>query len=253
MDGTTTMNQDLHTKLAAVVDALDPEFKSFGARDSLLLLNAGVRSERELIEVIEGKSKTTEVRASACWFAGRLRLEDAVWAMIAALKDEHMAVREAAAEALGQLGATDAVQPLLRAMNDTIDVAVRLASVYALGLIGDQQAIDPLISRVVDTNEQPRVRGMAAEKLGGFGDSRALDTLRAALVDPSTEVRFWAAFALGELGDARALGDLEHSAASDHVMHPGWRTVSEEAALAIESIKGREDRNPSEADLLNKY
>ena len=238
------MNQDLRNGLAAVVEALDPEFRSIGERGRVLLLDAGAVSARDLIGLIEDRSKAAEVRASACWFAGRLRLADVTSAMVGALEDEHLAVREAAAEALGHVGGSAAVQPLLRAMYDTTDVAVRVASVYALGMIGDRRGVDPLISLLGDANEHPRARGMAAEKLGEFGDGRALDPLRAALKDPAAEVRFWAAFALGELGDPRALGDLDHLAAIDRSKLPGWGMVSEEAAAAIASIKLRESAAP---------
>ena len=235
------MNQDLRNKLTAVVEELDSELRSIGERGSVLLLDAGAGSPRDLIE---DRSKATEVRASACWFAGRLRLADATSAMVGALEDEHLAVRVAAAEALGHMGGSATVQPLIHAMHDTTDVAVRVASVYALGMIGDQRAVDPLISLLGDTNEHPQARGMAAEKLGEFGDGRVIDPLRAALQDPSAEVRFWAAFALGELGDPRALGDLEHLAATDRSKLPGWGMVGEEAAAAIESIKLRECAAP---------
>ena len=109
------MNQDLRNRLAAVVEALDPEFRGIGERDSMLLLDAGAVSALDLFGLIKDRSKAAEVRASACWFAGRLRLADATSALIGALEDEHLAVREAAAEALGRAGGSAAVQPLLRA------------------------------------------------------------------------------------------------------------------------------------------
>ena len=235
------MKQDLRNRLTAVVEALDPEFRSIGERDSRLLLDAGAGSDRDLIE---DRSKAIEVRASACWFAGRARLADATSAMIGALEDEHPALREAAAEALGYVGGSAAVQPLLHTLHETTNLAVRVASVYALGMIGDQRAIDPLISLLGDTNEPPRARGMAAEKLGEFGDDRALDPLRAALQDPLAEVRFWAAFALGESGDPRALGDLQQLAATDRSTLPGWGMVGDEAEAAIESIRQRQSAAP---------
>ena len=46
---------------------------------------------------------------------------------------------------------------------------------------------------------------MAAEALADLRDGRAVAPLLAALEDPAAEVRYWAAFALGELGDPQAL------------------------------------------------
>jgi HEAT repeat protein len=110
---------------------------------------------------------------------------------------------------------------------------------HSLGLLGDHRAVDPLLARLADTSEDPRVRGFAAEALTGPGDRRAVPGLIAALADPSAEVRFWAAFALGELGDPAALSALRQLAQNDQAALPGWRSNSDEAAAAIESITAR--------------
>jgi len=62
------------------------------------------------------------------------------------------------------------------------------------------------VAKLADRNEDPRVRGLAAEALTEAGERRAVPSLIAVLGDPSVEVRFWAAFALGELGNPAALG-----------------------------------------------
>lgn len=83
------------------------------------------------------------------------------------------------------------------------------------------------------------MRGFAAEALTGPGERRAVPGLIAALADSSAEVRFWAAFALGELADPAALSALQQLAQSDEATLPGWWSVSDEAAAAIERIRAR--------------
>jgi len=53
-------------------------------------------------------------------------------------------IRNAAAQALGQLGDERAVEPLLVALGDT-DLSVRVAAAQALGQLGDKRAVEPLI------------------------------------------------------------------------------------------------------------
>ncbi len=114
-----------------------------------------------------------------------------------------------------------------------------MAAAYSLGLLGDHRAVDPLLACLADRSEDPRVRGFAAEALTGPSERRAVPALIAALGDPSVEVRFWAAFALGELGDPAALSALQQLAQTDEATLPGWWSVSDEAAAAIESIRAR--------------
>jgi len=93
------------------------------------------------------------------------------------------------------------------------------------------------VAKLADRNEDPRVRGLAAEALTEAGERRAVPSLIAVLGDPSVEVRFWAAFALGQLGDPAALRALERLAETDDAELPGWRSVKDEAADAIERIR----------------
>jgi HEAT repeat protein len=51
-------------------------------------------------------------------------------------------VRQAAAEALGQIGDTSAVEPLIAALRDA-SLGVRRAAADALGQIGDRRALEP--------------------------------------------------------------------------------------------------------------
>jgi HEAT repeat protein len=63
--------------------------------------------------------------------------------------------------------------------------------------------------------------------------------LMALLNDPSPAVRFWSAFALGQLRTAAAV-PLLHAVTMDRMTVPGWWSVGEEASDAINIIEGRE-------------
>lgn len=77
----------------------------------------------------------------------------------------------------------------------------------------------------------------AAEALGHISDKRATDSLIKSLEDVSVEVRFWAAFALGEIGDPKAIPELKRLAARDSAILPHWGSVSLEAQKAINRIR----------------
>ena len=89
-------------------------------------------------------------------------------------------VREAAAEALGKIGDSQAVEPLIAALKDE-DWYVRKYAVEALGKIGESRTVKPLIAALKDLEQD--VREAAVEALGKIGDSRAVEPLIAALKD----------------------------------------------------------------------
>jgi HEAT repeat protein len=85
------------------------------------------------------------------------------------------------------------------------------------------------------------VRGQAAEALGNIffweGGGPAVEPLIAALGDSSSEVRFWSAFALGQIRARQALPILGQLAATDDAIVPGWWSVKMEAADAVTTIR----------------
>jgi len=61
--------------------------------------------------------------------------------------------------------------------------------------------------------------------------------LLTALDDSSKDVRFWCAFALGEMAEKRAIPSLKRLVASDKRIVKGFHSVAKEAADAIENIQ----------------
>lgn len=243
------MSNEFKAKLKAIVERVVPECRAQVQSEIDSVLQAGANSYDDWLAILEDPDATIDIRRTVCWTLARLGDERALPALLAVLKDPNPPLRAEAGLALGTLNIQQAVQPLIVALQEDEDVKVRTAAAYGLGLLGDNHAVEPLVNKLADQNEDPQVRGQAAEALSDIRDNRAVTPLIAALRDTSVEVRFWAVFALGQLGDRQALPELERLAATDEAILSGWGALNKEAADAIESIqaqRGRED--PDSAD-----
>jgi len=103
-------------------------------------------------------------------------------------------------------------------------------------LVSTPQTIRALEGVVRNKREHPRVRGEAAEALAHRHRRKSHDVLLTALGDTSKEVRFWCAFALGEMAEKRAVAALESLVATDNRSILGWHSVAKEAADALKNI-----------------
>lgn len=122
--------------------------------------------------------------------------EKAIPLLTKRLEDEQGAVRSAAAVALGDLDATEAVTSLLVAVDD----------------------------------DAPHVRQMAINALGEIGDKRALPRFRRALEDSRPEVRYQTIIALSRIADASEVDDALFDATSDAdvaIVHIALRVAEE--------------------------
>lgn len=149
----------------------------------------------------------------------------ALASLLAALRHEAWILRLHACEALGKIGADDAVEPLCRAMLQDRDTAVRQDAAKALGGIGSPDALEALTVAVNDLD----VRPFAVEALGKLKDPRAVGTLIDVVTGKSRpanvrqvpvcggaaetdveemEVQAFAIGGLAEIGDDRAIEPL---------------------------------------------
>jgi HEAT repeat protein len=97
------------------------------------------------------------------------------------------------------------VRPFIAILQHGRNPFNRSAAAHALPVLRDRKAI-PVLERVVsNASESPKVRGEAAEALAHFHRKRSHRVLVNGLADSSKDVRFWCAFALGEMGDASAI------------------------------------------------
>ena len=133
-----------------------------------------------------------------------------VQGLIQALNDDNPMVRRAAVLALGNLGDSKAIVPLLDALENvtwklTAKHGAEVAT--ALGDIGDSRAVEPLI-RAIETADFDFFREEAIKALGKICDLRAFEPLIKALNHEKSPTRNYAAGALGMLGDKRAVEPL---------------------------------------------
>jgi len=177
-------------------------------------------------------------------------------------KSSKWAERTAAARALGQLGAVEAIPMLVAAMRDPHEDAqtVKLAAAQALGFMQAERAIPMLIEQLRELDElaSPRLAELlvsfgdealpqlhtaledeshlnaqvwAAQILGRIGSSASVPRLVPRLTDRSERVRVSATEALGRIGDKQAVHDLIQVAMRDPVP-----PVRAEAARALGAI-----------------
>jgi HEAT repeat protein len=231
------MSKSFKAALRSIVGKLEARFREQGEQDMRTLLDAGGTTFKRARELCVDSTAPPKVREIACWTLGRLGDKGATASITRALHDADPGVRTESAHALGELKSTEAIQPLVDALLRDPSDNVRCLAAWSLGRIGNATAMDPLIRALADPEQSPRLRGECAEALGELGQQAALTPLLHALGDASAEVRFFAAFALGMLGDPRAQSKLEELAKADEGVAEGWGSVREEAAAALEAIR----------------
>lgn len=83
--------------------------------------------------------------------------------------DEYELLRLDAVDALGKIGDTKALEPLISALNDSNWVATH--ATQSLGKLRDSRTVEPLISKL------HTLKGDAATALGEIGDPRAIQAV----------------------------------------------------------------------------
>ncbi len=112
----------------------------------------------------------------------------------------------------------------------------RAAAAYAMQMVTTPRTIIALEKAVKNKSEYPPVRGEAAEALAHCHRRKSHDVLIAGLADPNKDVRFWCAYALGEMAEKRAIPALKLLVTTDRRIVKGFHSVGKEAADTIECI-----------------
>src|SRR2546422_806587 len=160
-------------------------------------------SDRVLEEIAALKDEDWALREEAATLLGEFRDPRAVGPLVEAPHDEDRAVREAATTALRKIGppAAPALATLLAAVRHE-EWVLRLHACEALGKIGAEEAVVPLCEVMLHDRDMA-VRQDAAKALGSIGHPAAFEALEKAVTDLS--VRPYAVDALGKLKDPRAV------------------------------------------------
>jgi len=162
-------------------------------------------------------------------------------------KDDKVARVEAAKTLSTDLAA---FIPLRKLLKTAARPETRLAIVFALSWHSDMRSWAIFIKILGDQNESPAVRAQAAEGLaykfyrkrrGTSSFQSAIGLLEAVLTDPSPEVRYYAAFALGASGERGVIPALRKIAKDRSTSMSFVGTVGDEAMDAVKQInEGKE-------------
>jgi len=151
------------------------------------------------------KDKDWYRRREAAITLGEMGDERPIPHLIAALRDSEWNVREAAEDALTQIG-SPAVEPLIKALRE---YQIRKYVIKILGRIKDERVLDPLFVQL--RNEE--FKDAATQALIEVGQP-AVERLTAVLNDKDKNIRKHAVIALGDIGVAECV-DLLIEATKD--------------------------------------
>ncbi len=231
----------------------------------------GMKTKKDvegLIKALQNK-RNVYVRMGAAAALGEMGDSKALDPLVHALKDPYRPVRDAATEALGKLGGdargveafldyvnnsnsivreegvsalgkighSSAVEPLIQILSDE-SFFVRQSAVTSLGKIGDARATEPLLPFLKD--EDKDIREAAAQALGAIADSRAVESLVQTLKDESPRVRYEAAESLGKIGDRRAVEALMEA-----TKDKGWIEITAAGAVPKKKSAGSPAGGPA--------
>jgi HEAT repeat protein len=145
------------------------------------------------------------------------------------------------AKALTRIDAALAT-PILTRVLEFGDPPRQWVAARVLGLQRARDAAPALRRAAMSPDLDLGVRQHAIEALGYVDDGRSVPDLTGLLLHISPEIRFWTAFALGQIGDGRSLGALQRLADEADATTRGGLSVRHAALDALEIIRAREKR-----------
>jgi HEAT repeat protein len=230
------MAVEFPTALNSLIEQAPQDSRVAFKRDVELILHSGITTPELLCQAPSDPNLPLEVRAAACWALGRLGGQKADHALLDALNSAERQLSFEAAKSLVALSSKSSVPGIRETLLVGANPHNRAAAAYTLGMLGDNGAVQSLID-LLNSEDDADVRSHAAEALGYLGDEVAVDSLLKALNDTAPEMRFWSAFALGQIRDPRAVPQLQRLASTDKASLPGLGSISEEALNALRRIQ----------------
>jgi HEAT repeat protein len=203
---------------------IEPDLKTLQA--------AGKAGEMALLDAVSDPERS--VRLRAIWALGQLKSAAAVKSLVSVLEADQNAIPEKrkAAEALGVIGDSGALEALVTAVQFADEPGVRSSAAEALGQLGNGHRTQDILMRVLRQDLQGEVRASAALALEQLAASDATPALIDALEDSETDVRLRAARALAVVGDDSAIEPLQALLADKQISKP-LRLVVEQALARL--------------------
>ncbi|MCI0713251.1 MAG: HEAT repeat domain-containing protein [Chloroflexi bacterium] len=234
------MTEDFVKWMQDFANSAHPDFREGIQQDVDAIIEHGGISFDSAKALLESKETDAKIRSTCVWLLSRYDAQRIAPTLIPLLDSEvDRVVRIQAIIDLGIQNAGDAVDPLLNLLRADKDQQIRALSAYALGEIGDSRVADELIAILVDQSENADVRGHIAEALINLDmRDKAIPALVSVLHDEDPSVRFWAVFALGEIGSMDEIPHLQKLIADDSPI-PHFHSVGREAMDTIQSIINR--------------
>ncbi len=220
----------------AILDGRDEELAP-SVNAALAYLSAvkskdGLPEAREIVEARETKYLSPAIR-----LLGRAGGEPETDLLLGMYKSDDAtdSLRQDVIQALGEIGARDAVESLVETLDDTAGKkATRMFAAEALGRIKDERAVASLVKAA--NGEDPQVRSAAVTALGSFTGAEAEGAIVQALRDGIPGVRLAAIKASVALSIRASEPFVRFRARND----PD-RKVKDESIRALGSLGGGEN------------
>jgi HEAT repeat protein len=226
-----------------------------GAAIRYLGKKGSAESAAELLRLFDKDETSQQLRGEIILALGELRAPETVSFLMSLLddEDEDITIRRYACDSLGKIGDPEAL-PSIKAAMESGDNILRAYAVSSLGFFPGEENSAILTAALRDPF--PRVRELAAERLGDINYADAVDILiYRARRDPEKRVRQAAVRSLSKIGSSAAVtflqeflegernpGDLRSLAAEELTeKHP---SAMKETAAKIMNQEWDKDRSP---------
>ena len=135
-----------------------------------------------LLRQVESNRSNTFIQGAIIRAIGQVGDPEVVKTFIQLLQDESVNIRRSAAEALGHTGDPGAAQPLISRLNGIAspkedEPGVRQSIIGALGRLGNSDTIEPVLTQLLLGEDTPSIMRIVVQALERLGAAKTLQTL----------------------------------------------------------------------------